>query len=150
MKFASRHIIVALFVFVGTTFFYGQTTKCLQIVTAEKIRWNGGVSGVTGIRYQIKIKKPDTKTIINFKNLHADGNTLPVEVKDLGNYWEIKAAYTKVEQPLTELIPPTTENLKTEKIDRANWLEYTSVTSKTIQKLNISNFAENKEPLQYE
>lgn len=148
MKTIRQNIIIFVLLFFGILIF-GQNVKEPKIVFAEKTPWFGGVAGVTGIHYHIKVVK-NPKLKLYFKNLYAEGDLLPVTVKLEKGIYDIRANYSKTELPTLEL-PSDTQEKETAKKDTGQfWLEYTVGTSKTKQKLKVLKFTVNKNTPLYE
>lgn len=140
-----KSIIVAFALMLAPAI-YSQTLKPANIIVAEQMPWFGGVAGVSGTNYFIKIKKPATRLKIDFKNLYAEGNLIPTTTTFKDGFYEIRANYTKTKLPNLE-VEPNAGKEDENKEKGIFWLEYTLGCSKKIKNLTIPKFEQSKDKL---
>lgn len=102
-----------------------EVKKELKIISAQKEHWLGGVRGVEGDNFLVKLQSKTDKKI-KFLSLNYKGNTLPVKVTKKDNIFEVKASYSENRsQPQISLNSDgSTTETKSSVESKTSFLEY--------------------------
>lgn len=136
--------ILLLIVGIGTGC-KSQDTPFLQLISAEKEHWFGGVNGVEGYNFTIRIA-PLKNDKVEFLKLNWKGKSLPVETQEEENYIEVKATYSmNRNQPQLSMSSTGEEDEIPEEIESEEKITYLTFKIKNkIDTLKIPKFVEKK------
>lgn len=109
--------------------------KNLTILSATESTWVGGVRGVRGKIYTVKVKS-SLKQKINFTGLNIDSEKVPVTATVKSNVYTVTARTTENNE-----LPNMGEEPAQESAAAKSFvLEYSEGESKVVRKLNIPKF----------
>lgn len=112
-----------------------------KIISAEKNTWFGGVKGVEGIKYSVKIQSSST---LHITKLFAEGRYVSIRVqKEKENYYIIgiyakKNNFPNINEPKSNASSPKDKTLINE-----SWAEFYIDNPQNLQKIYIDKYLEN-------
>lgn len=109
----------------------------ITVLSAEMKHWHGGVRGVSGVTYYVKLKT-DPKSKLVFKQLFANGVLMRAAAAKEKTGMLITASYSEHHD---ENVDDAPSEVAVKKISATNWLSYTDASG-VLKKITLPTFKE--------